>query len=383
MNQEKKVIYLDNNATTAIDPEVRAVMLPFWESQYANPSSPYSMARPVSRALSRARDRVGTLLDLPSRRIFFTSGGTESNNTAIHAALKTCPDKRHIITTKTEHVSALNFCNYLIINGYRITYIHVDAAGTLDVAALEQALDRDTALVSIMAANNETGICYPIEACARLAKKKGALFHSDAVQAVGKIDVAVQADAIDFLSFSGHKIHGPKGAGGFYAREGIPPAPYLIGGDQELGWRGGTENVAGIAGLGKAAELALRHKPFLNDVVTSYRDRLEKNIKEQLSDIIIVGAETERLPNTSLAIFKGVEAEAILAALDMAGICCSSGSACASGSSEPSHVLTAMGYAKEEVNAAVRFSFSRLNRVEEVDVVTERVVSVVERLRKS
>ena len=373
-------IYLDNNATTRIDRAVVDAMLPYLRDFYGNPSSMHRFGGQVGAAVQNARSQVARLLGAEDSEIIFTSCGSEGNNTAIHAALSAQPDKRHIITTEVEHPAVLNVCKHLEKKGYSITYLSVNRQGQLDITELEAAITGGTALVTMMYANNETGTIFPIEEVGAIAKEYGATFHVDAVQAVGKVPIDLSSSTIDLLTLSGHKLHAPKGIGALYVRRGFRFRPFLIGGHQERGRRAGTENVPGIIGLGKAAELARLH--FQNvDRERKLRDRLERGLFDRISDIEVNGHPTQRLPNTTNIGFKYIEGEAILLMLDKEGICASSGSACTSGSLEPSHVLRAMGIPYTILHGSIRFSLSRFTTEAEVDRVLEVMPEIVDRLR--
>jgi cysteine desulfurase len=374
------VIYLDNNATTRVEPEVVDAMLPYLTEYYGNPSSMHSFGGQVGKAIKTARSQVANLLGAEESEVIFTSCGTEGNNTAIRAALAAQPDRKHIITTQVEHACVLNVCKQLEKQGYTVTYLSVDHQGQIDLAELEAALTGNTALVSTMYANNETGVVFPVAEIAALAKAYGATSHVDAVQVVGKLPLNLKASPIDLLTLSGHKLHAPKGIGALYVRRGFRFRPFLIGGHQERGRRAGTENVAGIIALGKAAELAQHH---LGSVTREkqLRDRLEQGLLATISDCQVNGHPTQRLPNTTNIGFKYIEGEAILFSLNQHGICASSGSACTSGSLEPSHVLRAMGLPYTILHGSIRFSLSRYTTAAEVDRVLELMPSVVERLR--
>jgi cysteine desulfurase len=374
------VVYLDNNATTAVDPEVLAAMLPYLTEYYGNPSSMHRFGGQVAKAIQTAREQVADLLGALPTEIVFTSGGTEGNNTAIRSALAAFPDRRHIVTTQVEHACVLNLCKTLEKQGYRVTYLSVDRHGMLDLLELEAALTGDTAVVSTMYANNETGVIFPIEQIGQIVKSRGVLFHVDAVQAVGKIPISLHHSTIDFLTLSGHKFHAPKGVGALFVRRGVRFHPYLIGGHQERNRRAGTENVAGIVGLGKAAALA---QSYLQQqgAVAALRDRLEQTLVAQIPDTVVNGQGSPRLPNTANIGFKYIEGEAILLMLDREGICASSGSACTSDSLEPSHVLQAMGLPHSVLHGSIRFSLSRYTTAADIDRVTAVMPEIVARLR--
>ncbi|WP_244349129.1 cysteine desulfurase NifS [Thermostichus vulcanus] len=373
------VIYLDNNATTAVDPLVLEAMLPYLKEFYGNPSSMHSFGGQVGKALSQAREQVAALLGCEPSEILFTSCGSEGNNTAIRAALAAQPEKRHIITTQVEHASVLNPCKHLEKQGYHVTYLSVDEQGCLDLLELEAALTGDTALVTLMAANNETGVLFPIEQVGSLAHDYGAIVHVDAVQAVGKIPLDLHQLPVDLLTLSGHKLHAPKGIGALYVRRGFRFRPLLIGGHQEKGRRAGTENVPGIVALGKAAELA---QTYLGDPhEQQLRDALEIGLLQRIPDTQVNGHLLHRLPNTTNLGFKFVEGEAILFWLNKYGICASSGSACTSGSLEPSHVLRAMHLPYTVLHGSIRFSLSRFTQAAEVERVLEVLPGIISHLR--
>jgi cysteine desulfurase len=376
-----RVCYFDNNATTRIAPEVVEAMLPFLREMWGNPSSAYGFGSQLAKHVERAREQVAALLHADPKEIVFTSCGTESNNAAIHSALVTHPEKRHVVTTAVEHSANIKYCEYLKKRGYEVTFLPVESDGSLDLHVLDSSIRPDTAIVSVMWANNETGVLFPIEEAAAICQSKGVLFHTDAVQAAGKIKIDVKSLGVDYLSLSAHKLHAPKGIGMLYVRRKSKFQPYLIGGQQERGRRGGTENVAGIVAFGKAAELALEHLQDENTRVRAMRDRLENAILAQIPNSVRNGGKEPRLPNTSNVAFDGVEAEAILMQLDQVGICASSGSACTTGSLEPSHVLTAMGVNPMRARGSVRFSLGVYNSDEEVDYVLKEVPGIVSKLR--
>jgi cysteine desulfurase len=377
-----KTIYLDNNATTRVAPEVMEVMVPYFEELYGNPSSAHSFGGQVARRIREAREQVAKLLGAAHpEEVIFTSCGTESDNTAIRSALETQPDKRHIVTSRVEHPAIRSLCHHLAGHGYRVTEIPVDREGHLDMVRYRASLTPDTAVVTLMWANNETGVLFPVEEAAALARERGIPFHTDGVQAVGKIPLNLKNTAIDMLSLSGHKLHGPKGIGVLYARQGIGYSPFLIGGHQERGRRGGTENTAAIIGLGKACELAARNLEEENTRVKSLRDRLEHTILDRIPNAQVNGDRTFRLPNTSNISFEFVEGEAILLLMDEWSVAASSGSACTSGSLQPSHVLRAMGVPFTMAHGSIRFSLSIYNTEQEIDFVTEKVPEIIARLR--
>jgi cysteine desulfurase len=379
--REPKLYYFDNNATTRVAPEVLVSMLPFLTEQWGNPSSAYRFGREVARHLEDARTQVAALIGAEPRELVFTSCGTESNNAAIQSALATHPTRRHVVTTAVEHSATLKFCRHLAERGYEVTFLPVEEDGLLDLHLLERALRPDTAVVSVMWANNETGVMFPVEEIAAICRSRGVACHTDAVQVAGKRPIDVHALGVDFLSLSAHKFHAPKGVGALYVRGHTRYQPYIIGGQQERGRRGGTENVAGIVGMGRAAELALAQLEDEDRRVRGLRDRLEQGITRSIPRVAQNGAREPRLPNTSNLSFAGVEAESILCALDQEGICASSGSACTTGSVEPSHVLLAMGLSPARARTCVRFSLGHYNELEEVEHVLAVLPGIVTRLR--
>jgi cysteine desulfurase len=376
-----KTVYLDNNATTAVDPQVVDAMLPVLRDHYGNPSSMYAIARTAAFHLKEARTRVATLIGADPGEIVFTSCGTESDGAAIWSALRTRPGRRHLVTTAVEHSAVKNLCEHLAENGHRLTVVPVDEKGRLDMALLRDSVDDDTALVSVMWANNETGVLFPVEEIARICRDRGALFHTDAVQAVGKIPIDLSGSAIDMLSLSGHKLHAPKGIGALYIRKGTPFSPFLRGGHQEGGRRAGTENMASIVALGRAAQLAAERMDDENTRVRDLRDRLENGLLERVPRSRVNGDRKARLPNTTNISFDFVEGESILLLLDAAGICASSGSACTTGSLEPSHVLRAMDVPREAAHGSIRLSLGFHNTAEEIDYALETIPPIVARLR--
>ncbi|RUT02404.1 cysteine desulfurase NifS [Dulcicalothrix desertica PCC 7102] len=378
---KKDCIYLDNNATTKVDPEVVEAMLPYFTDYYGNPSSMHTFGGQVGKAVNKAREQMAALLGANESEIIFTSGGTEGDNAAIKAALLAQPDKRHIVTTQVEHPAVLALCKQLENQGYTVTYLSVNGKGQLDLNELEASLTGNTALVSIMYANNETGVVFPIEQIGLRVKECGALFHVDAVQAVGKIPLDMKTSTIDMLTMSGHKIHAPKGVGALYVRRGTRFRPMLIGGGQERGRRSGTPNVPGIIALGKAAELELMHLEEATKRERILRDKLEQAILSKIPDCEVNGGGSERLPNTTNIGFKYIEGEAILFGLNQYGICASSGSACSSGSLEPSHVLRSMGLPYTILHGSIRFSLCRYTTEDEIDTVITVLPAIIERLR--
>jgi cysteine desulfurase len=381
MPERPPIYYFDNNATTRVAPEVIEVMLPFLKEDWGNPSSAYSFGHETGRHLDQARARVAELIHAEPREIIFTSCGTESINAALHSALVTRPDRRHVITTAVEHSATLKYCAYLQKQGYEVTSLPVNRDGALDLNELERALRPDTALVSIMWANNETGVLFPVQQIAGLCRARGVLCHTDAVQAAGKISIDVKELGVDFLSLSAHKLHAPKGIGALYVKRHTKFQPYLIGGGQERGRRGGTENVPYIVAFGRAAELALENLSRETARIRALRDRLEAGILDRIAGASRNGPAEPRLPNTSNVSFRGVEAEGILLLLDQAGVCASSGSACTTGSLDPSHVLTAMGCTATRARASVRFSLGLYNTAAEVDYLLDQLPPIIERLR--
>ena len=381
MNTNEKLIYLDNNATTAIAPEVFEEMEPFLKQLYGNPSSIYRFGGQIEKHVKKAREQLASLLGADADEVIFTSCGTESDNAAMLSALNTCPSRRKLVISKVEHPAILNLGKCLRDKGYVVSEVPVNKQGQIDMDALKDAVDIDTALVSIMWANNETGNIFPVEEIAQIAKAKGALFHTDAVQAVGKIPINMNNNNIDMLSLSGHKFHAPKGVGALLVRKGVRFRPFLIGGHQEFGMRAGTENVAGIVALGKAAELAKEYMKEENTRVRDLRDYLENKILEALPKVSVNGDIAHRVPNTSNLAFESIEGESILLLLDRLGVAASSGSACTTGSLEPSHVLRAMGVPYTSVHGSVRFSLSRYNTMEEMNYVVAAIVPIVKRLR--
>ncbi len=378
-----EVIYVDNNATTMVAPEVLDAMMPYFSTNYGNPSSMHSFGGNVAGAIKTARKNVANLIGAAPEEIVFTSCGTESDGTAIRAAIESYPDKKHLVTSRVEHPAIKNLYESLSKKGYRTTFVPVDNKGRLDIDYLYNSLSDDTAVVSLMWGNNETGVIFPIDEISREIKSRGITFHTDAVQAVGKIPISVGETGVDMLSLSGHKFHSPKGIGALYIRKGTRFSPFMIGGHQEKGRRGGTENTASIIGLGKAAELAAAHlKENGYERIGRLRDRLEQTLLENVSNALINGDPANRLPNTTSIAFEYVEGEAILLMMNEYGICASSGSACTSGSLEPSHVLRAMGVPFTAAHGSIRFSLSRYNTEDEMDVILEKLPPIIERLRE-
>jgi cysteine desulfurase len=381
----KKVVYMDNNATSQVAPEVVEAMMPYLTDLYGNPSSMHTFGGQVGDAVKTARKKVATLLGAEPEEITFTSCGTESDSTAILSAIRSFPEKRHVVTTRVEHPAVKSLCDNLqTVTGhkYKVTRLKVDSEGMLDMAEYEAALTDDTAIVSVMWANNETGVIFPVEEMASMAKQRGILFHTDAVQAVGKLAIDLKNLDIDFLSLSGHKLHAPKGVGVLYVKRGTLFVPFLTGGHQESGRRGGTENVASIVALGCACELAGEKMAEENGRVKQLRDKLEKGLLAKVPKSMLNGHKTARLPNTANISFEYVEGEAILLHMNQHRICASSGSACTSGSLEPSHVLRAMGIPFTAAHGSIRFSLSVYNTEEEIDFVVEKMPAIIESLRK-
>jgi len=376
-------IYLDNNATTQVAPEVFEAMKPYFCEQFGNPSSLHSFGNKVGLALKRARQQVQQLLGAEhDSEIIFTSCGTESDSTAILSALKAQPERKEIITTVVEHPAVLNLCEYLEGEGYSVHKLEVDSKGRLDLEQYRALLSDKVAIVSVMWANNESGTIFPVEEMARMAAEAGVMFHTDAVQAVGKVPINLRESDIHMLSLSGHKLHAPKGIGVLYLKRGTRFRPLLRGGHQERGRRAGTENAPAIIGLGKACELAQQHMEFENTQVKAMRDRLEEGLLAAIPHCFVTGDPDHRLPNTASIAFEYIEGEAILLLMNKVGIAASSGSACTSGSLEPSHVMRAMGIPYTAAHGTVRFSFSRYNTMEEVERVIQEVPGIVAKLRK-
>ena len=376
-----KTVYVDNNATTKVAPEVLEEMMPYFSEFYGNPSSMHFFGGQVQKKVNEAREKVADFLGAEPSEIVFTSCGTESDNAAILGTLDSYPEKRHLITTRVEHPAVGNVCTYLGRKGYRVTELAVDREGRLDLDELRESITDQTAVVTVMYANNETGVIFPVEEIGEIVKAKGIPFHSDAVQAVGKIPLYMKKSTIDMLSSSGHKLHAPKGIGVLYIRKGTKFSPFLIGGHQEKGRRGGTENVPYIIGVGKACELAKKHLDDENTRVKALRDYLEQKLLEKIPNTLVNGDRQNKLPNTVSVSFEYVEGESILLLLSDLGICASSGSACTSGSLEPSHVLRAMGVPFTAAHGSIRFSLSIYNTKEEMDYIIENIPPIIQRLR--
>lgn len=375
------MIYLDHNATTPVAPEVLEALLPCLTTDWGNPSSTYQFGSRLKTVLETAREQVAELLGASPREILFTSGGTEANNTALHAAVRAHPARRHIVTSAVEHSSVLEPCRALEQDGYRVTRLPVDRDGLLRLSDLENALTEDTAVVSLMWANNETGVLFPVQEIAELCRARGVLFHCDAVQAVGKVPVDVRRVPVDYLTLSGHKIHAPKGVGALYVRRQAPFTPLIRGGHQEQERRGGTEPVPLIVGLGRAAELARQRLPDYATKVRPLRDALEAGLLGSIPDTELNGHPTLRLPNTTNLTFRGVEAEALLILLDLEGICASAGSACLAGSAEPSHVIRAMKPDTATARQMLRFSLGPENTPQDIATTLDAVRRAVSSLR--
>ncbi len=377
-----KTIYVDNNATTRVDKSVFEKMLPYFRESYGNPSSMHTFGGNVAADITKARKRVAALINAEPEEIVFTSCGTESDSTAIWATIEAYPDKKHIVTSRVEHPAIKNLFEHLSKKGYTVSFVPVDKKGNLDLDYLYEQLTPETAIVSIMWANNETGVIYPVDKIAAAVREKGIVFHTDAVQAAGKLEVDVKKNPVDLLSLSGHKIHAPKGVGALYLKKGTKFSPFLIGGHQEHGRRGGTENVASLVGLGKAAELAKQRLSESTQKTAALRDKLEKNLLERIPNSMVNGDPQHRLPNTTNISYEYVEGEAILLMMNEFGICASSGSACTSGSLEPSHVLRAMGVPFTAAHGSIRYSLSDDNTEEEIDTIIEHTPPIIERLRE-
>jgi cysteine desulfurase len=378
---QRKIYYFDNNATTRVAPEVIEAMVPFLSDNWGNPSSAYQFGRAIARDVETAREKVAALIHADPREVIFTSCGTESNNSAIHSALITHPGKRHILTTAVEHSATVKYCEHLQKRGYDVTFLPVEPDGSIDIHLLEKSIRPDTAVVSVMLANNETGVIFPLEEIAAISRSKGVLVHTDAVQTPAKLKLNVAELGVDMLSLSAHKLHAPKGIGLLYVKKRTKYVPYVVGGGQERGRRGGTENVANIVAFGRAADLATTNLGDENTRVRALRDRMEKSILKAIPGVSRNGSRDLRLPNTSNLAFDQVEAEAILMLLDQAGICASSGSACTTGSLDPSHVLIAMGLTPERARGSIRFSLGIYNTAEDVDYLLQHLPGIISRLR--
>ena len=378
---DQKIYYFDNNATTRVAPEVVAVMLPFLTEHWGNPSSSYRFGHKLAKSIEAAREKVAALINAEPREVIFTSCGTESNNAAIHSALVTHPGKRHVVTTAVEHSANVKFCDHLRKMGFEITLLPVESDGLLDIHLLEKSIRPDTAIVSVMWANNETGVVFPLEEISAICRSKSVSFHTDGVQVPGKVKMDVKDLGVDFLSLSAHKLHAPKGIGALYIKHHTRFAPYVIGGGQERGRRGGTENVANIVAFGCAAELTVANLADEQTRVRALRDRMETTLLKTVPKSTRNGDREARLPNTSNLSFDGVEAGDVLKALDHVGICASSGSACTTGSLEPSHVLTAMGMSAARAQGSIRLSLGLYNTETEVDYLLEQMPPIIAKLR--
>ena len=378
---QQKLYYFDNNATTRVAPEVIDAMLPFLRDMWGNASSAYRFGNQVKKHLDDARAQLAALINADPKEIVFTSCGTESNNTAIHSALATSPGKRHVITTAVEHSANIKYGEFLQRRGYEVTCLPVESDGSFDLHVLDLAIRPDTAVVSVMWANNETGVIFPIEEIAAICRSRGVLFHTDAVQTPGKLKLDVKSTGVDFLSLSAHKLHAPKGIGMLYVKKKTKFQPFVVGGNQERGRRGGTENVPYIVGFGRAAELAMTTFDDENTRVRALRDRLENTILKTIPNTVRNGSKEPRLPNTTNIAFDFVEAEAVLMMLDQLGICASSGSACTTGAVDPSHVLTAMNLSPSRARGSLRFSLGLYNTEEEVDYVLQHLPGIIAKLR--
>ena len=376
------MIFLDHNATTPLDPAVLDAMLPFLREHHANPSSPYTAARKAAAAIETARQQVAGLIGAASDEIIFTAGGTESNNTALHSAVANAGAPSRLLVSAVEHASVMEAAQAQTRWGHTVGVVAVRGDGRLDEASLEAALENHVTVIAVMMANNESGVLFDVAAVAAKARARGALVHTDAVQAAGKIPVRVRDLGVDTLSLCAHKMHGPKGVGALFIREGLDFVPLVHGGGQEQARRAGTENVAGIVGFGKAAELAAGRIEFMQGRIASLRDAMEHSILSAVPRIEIAGARGPRLPNTSLLLIEGVEAEALIARLDMEGLCVSSGSACASGANEPSHVLSAMGISGQLLRSAVRISLGWNSTSTDTDCLVRRLCVGVQELRE-
>ncbi len=377
------IVYTDNNATTRVADEVISEMMPYLGQFYGNPSSMHTFGGQVGQNVKQARQQVADLIGADPDEIVFTSCGTESDNSAIYSALAALPERKHLVTSNVEHPAILNlFAHLEKKQGYTVTYVPVDKKGRLDLDRLYDAVSSETAVVSLMWANNETGVIFPIQEIAGRIKDSGALFHTDAVQAAGKVAIDVNAAGVDMLSMSGHKLHAPKGIGCLYIRKGLKFSPFLIGGHQEKGRRGGTENTSSIIGFGKACELARSNLNEMNTRVKALRDYLEAGLLEKIPGAHVNGDTDNRLPNTLSIGFEAVEGESVLLMLDRDGICASSGSACTSGSLDPSHVLMAMEVPIKTAHGSIRFSLSHYNTREDMDHIIKSMVPVIDRLRQ-
>lgn len=381
MLSDEQLIYLDNNATTTIDPAALEEMLPFLHTSYGNPSSGYRFGVQVRQAIDRARSRLATLLGCEPAEVVFTSSGTEANNAAINSALQFEPRGKHIITSAVEHSAVRRHCEELAKRGCEVTFLGVDQNGNIDLVELDHSIRPQTAIVSLMWANNETGVLFPIDKIAKICHEHRVLFHTDAVQTVGKIPIRLNDSSINFLSLSAHKFHGPKGVGALFINKRSRFQASIVGGGQENGRRAGTENVASIVGLGKAAERAAECMLEEQQRVRDLRDRFERTLLDRVSNAFVNGAGAVRLGNTSSVSFDGIDSQSALMLLDRDGICCSAGSACKTGSLDTSHVLRAMKVSDERARGALRFSFGRFNSHSHLEQACELVPNVIEKLR--
>lgn len=375
-----EILYLDHNATTPIIPEVRDAMLPWLENEFGNPSSVYALGRHAAAALAKAREQVASLVGAKPSEIVFNSCGTEATNTAILSALAIDPDKRHIITSTVEHSATIKLCEHLATRGYEITWLPVDEEGRLDTDKLETAITSETAVVSLLWANNETGVIFPIEEIAAITTRKKVPLHLDAVQAVGKVPINLEELGVQYVSLSAHKLYAPKGVGALYVNRRARYTP-MFRGSQEESRRGGTQNVASIIAFGKATELAQQHLFSAAERIGNLRDRFERTIIASVEGVRRNGTDEPRLPNTSNLTFSGIEAETALLLFEKEGLCCSAGSACSSGSINPSHVLTAMGVTRDEARASLRFSLGRTTTEADIDRALEIIPRIVAKLR--
>jgi cysteine desulfurase len=377
------MIYLDHNATTPLHPDVFQTMEPYLREQFGNASSSYRLGREAKTALENSRKKVAACLGAKDHEIIFTSGGTESDNLAIRGIARALRGKgNHIITSRVEHHAVLRTCDDLEREGFRVTFLPVDASGQISPDDVRRHIDEGTILISIMAANNETGVLQPISEVGALARQKGIIFHTDAVQAVGKIPVNVDDLSVDLLSISGHKFHGPKGVGALYVRHNTPMAPILTGGHHEHHFRAGTENIPGIVGLAEALSVATQNLSTATHRLSTLRQRFESAILNKIDGVQINGVSAQRVPNTSNMCFQFIEGESILLHLDLKGVCASSGSACSTESPEPSHVLMAMGVPARTAQGAIRFSLGKDNTDEEIDFVIDALVDITAKLRE-
>lgn len=377
---EDPILYFDANATTRPDPRVVEAMLPFLAEQYGNPSSGCRLGKLAAHAVRKAREQVAGLLGCEPEEILFTSGGTESNQTAIHSALELNPEGRHLVTTAVEHHAMLRPLEALEAKGYAVTRLAVDSDGQVNMIEVDHILNQQPFFFSVMAANNETGVLFPIAELAERARQRGIFFHTDAVQAAGKVPLRAAEAGVSFMSVSAHKIHGPKGVGALYVNRRAAFRPLFLGGGQENGRRAGTENVPGIVGFGMAAELAAQALERAAEV-RALRDAFERGVLERIPGVQVNGGGSPRLPNTSHLYFEGIEAEGALLLLERVHLCASAGSACTAGSPHPSHVLTAMGFSRQRARGSLRFSFSRFNTMEEVAKALDLLPGIIARLR--